>query len=183
MKIYTHNSGSGERSYWLRSLFVPFARCQDKTLLEQVQSGATWLDIRLRKRGDKWVLAHGIWEGNDCADYLLDDVNNWARTFNKKILISIIYEGKIKDDDVKEFLEYADAINSLTNLQVINVRDKKTWKILKNYQDEPKYEARFDILNKQHGYRYLLPIPRLWWWLRKNDNKTTDDIYMQVDFL
>lgn len=66
--LATHNSGTGEKGYgWWSFLYAPFAKCHSKTLVEQFREGVRLFDIRVRKRGDKWVFAHGLWESEDVS--------------------------------------------------------------------------------------------------------------------
>ena len=51
----THDSGS----YNIKNITTPFARCQNKSLEEQLNMGCRFLDIRLGYIGDKLIVHHG----------------------------------------------------------------------------------------------------------------------------
>lgn len=44
----------------IMSLFTPLWRTQTKEISAQIKAGARYLDIRVRKRGDKWQACHGL---------------------------------------------------------------------------------------------------------------------------
>ena len=59
--IGTHNTMSylPPKRWWMRPLRV-FARCQRKTLAEQIAAGAQVFDLRVYRDNGYWCFAHGL---------------------------------------------------------------------------------------------------------------------------
>ena len=104
LKIATHDSATGEASHGLISLLViPFARTQNKTIVEQYNAGCRSFDIRVRysKKRRMWICAHGLWESVRPAEDIINEINN----FPDKCEVCVTYEGTIDNkvifDNVK----------------------------------------------------------------------------------
>lgn len=179
-KIATHDSASGERSWWLTILFIPFARTQNKSIKEQLTIGCRYFDIRVRKTFRGWICAHGIWESKKTVDEILSEINSIGAYCN------ITYEGwgnKYYENKVDEW------VKKYPNIKFVAINIKYTeglklkWKCIK-------------VLNKVEGgakdvffkldfrsWHTFIPIP--WLWKKVYNEKITfnNKYYQFVDFL
>lgn len=70
--IASHNSFTYcKPAHWWMYLILPFSRCQNKTISQQMQAGAVMLDLRLKSMGGSMRVAHGLYVAKD-AHYLAD---------------------------------------------------------------------------------------------------------------
>lgn len=124
MLIGSHNSFTylKPRKWWMR-LFTIFAKCQSKDIFEQYIAGARYFDLRLKIKFNKYgetdiIVAHGLME-YDISYYglrgILTNLNNFAKGFNEKIYIRLLYElpykdksknAQIKETTFKDFCYY-----------------------------------------------------------------------------
>lgn len=104
LKIATHNSVTGEKSFWLSWLLIPFARTQTKTIFHQYAAGCRMFDLRTKHVFGKWRGAHGWWFSNVGIEDVLKTLNVLSTTFDP-IEVHLTYEGKAKN--AGEFEEIA----------------------------------------------------------------------------
>lgn len=189
MKIATHDSATGEKSYGLLSfLVIPFVRTQSKTIEEQYNVGCRSFDIRVRYDSKRhiYVCAHGLWKTKKSAWSILKEIDS----FPEKCEVCITYEGVCKD--VENFKKYIDSIK-LTSKNIIwgaicskydtKVSTKVDYTVIE--YAEPNYSGGiqgFLPLDGRSWHTYI-PIPWLWDRLYKRPHKFNNNKYTFVDFL
>lgn len=176
----THNSATGEKSGGILSLLVaPFSRCQSKSLLQQWDTGIRLYDIRIRKIGNDWFFAHGLWRSKKTIGYALSQLNMRAFSSGEKAKLLVTYEWDCPDKT--GFVKYVNELAKVfTHLDIVEINVKKPkWRCLKRYSHVP-YRQCFTVIE---GWRCLFPIPRLWHWIdRKQPHTHIDGVYSMVDF-
>lgn len=190
LKIATHDSATGEKGCGIISfLITPFSKTQSKTLKEQHDAGCRLFDIRIKKYGNEWKCAHGLWKSKRGAWELFEEMNS----FPERVGVSITFEGHGTMNE--EFLDFVHKI-------------KETFKhiiyggIAVKYGDESngfnvKYtylesaEPDFSFFNNKQAFLPLdgrswhtyLPIPWLWDKLYMRPHQFDDEVFKYVDFL
>ena len=189
LKIATHDSATGEASHGLISLLViPFARTQNKTIVEQYNAGCRSFDIRVRysKKRYMWICAHGLWESVRPAEDIINEINN----FPDKCEVCVTYEGTI--DNKAIFEEFATHIriayiNIIWGSFCCKYGEKISTKVeyvTVQYSDV-EYSGGvqgFVPLDGRSWHTYI-PIPWLWDVLYKRPHKFNEEKYTFVDFL
>lgn len=182
LKIATHNSGTGEKGKdFLSWLVTPFARCQDKTLVEQYEAGCTFFDLRLKPAKDGcFYLGHGIWTSEMKFEDALDVLDEAASKKNDTIYILAVYEGSLDVEYYGDFIEYVEAmVKCCEHIKIVYIAVKKpVWKNIAWYNNIP-FEADYAMIT---GWKCLLPIPRFWKMLQ-GDVEFDEEVYKMVDFL
>lgn len=185
MKIATHNSGTGEQSGgWLSKLFSVFAKCQDKTLVEQYQCGVRLFDLRIRKnKKGAWVFSNGLWESKNPVGYALSDLNLAAYKAGEKAMVMVTYDGDCRDK--AGFMSEVSSWDCYSWLERAEISVKKPkWRTLAIYQNIA-YVNCFRELDWS-SWHTLIPIPWLWErYSRKQlrECKESDKVYRMVDFV
>lgn len=126
MKLGSHNSLTylKPRKWWMY-LYIPFAKCQSKTIEEQYEAGARYFDFRIRfdSKGPKndIIVAHGLMEYKLSGAKLyeiLDYLNRKAWSTPKQIHVRMLYEmssgylGGDHDAGEDSFIEYCKYIQT-----------------------------------------------------------------------
>lgn len=190
MKIATHNSITGEKPSFWSVLLNPFAKCQNKTLVEQYNQGCRMFDIRVIKKRNEYYGAHGWWRTKrPLKDYL------WQLSVvtTERVYISITYEGVFKNYNSRlECISYYDdLINTFSNLHFIfgslyakhaELGISSAWGVLKQGVVLPENKQAFIPLDGRSWHTYI-PIPRLWNKLYSEPHEFNNDYYKYVDFL
>lgn len=172
--LATHNSGTGERSASvLNSLIAPFARCQSKTLAQQVDANVTYFDIRVAfdKQGNL-ILAHGLWRSSVTLPEALSMLDRqWSkkaqtsegyRSLFPYLKVSITYEA----GDLDSLIEYDGFVRLVQaytpeHIYVCSINVKKPkWRPLRSYYAVSVIRD-FEVLEKGNWRRFI-PIPKLW---------------------
>ena len=133
----THNSMSYlPPEKWWMWLLRPFARCQRKTLAEQVKAGMQVYDLRIYrdKKWKAWEFAHGLvsFRGADLIDVL--------SRLPEDAIIRLILERSSGEDDEEAFVELCRALEHLCRGTFIGGRRKKGWKLLYDFAANAKYD-------------------------------------------
>lgn len=147
----THDSMTYLPPRWW--IFRPFAwlwRTQTKSLAEQVAKGVKYIDIRVKRSGDKWVFCHGLVELHGDT-WSLPELSLLCRRYVVRARM-ILERGDERDE--QWFGQCALAIMGCPEIAFIGI--KKGWKVLKN-QDPPI---------KDCTYVPFLSNRSLWWNLR-----------------
>ena len=174
MRIGTHDSVTGERGKGIISFLVtPFSKTQSKTIDEQIEHGCTWFDIRVRKKKDKWICAHGLWKCKTDIEDILSKINAI------KGCARITYEGWDEQDFLNKVEEWHIKYPNI-KLETINVK-YPGWRVLKVYNHIP-CQDKFIHLDFS-SWHTLLPIPWLWKKIYYNKVEFNNEIYTVVDFL
>lgn len=175
MKIATHNSATGEPGHGLISwLVTPFARCQSKTIHEQLNSGCRLFDLRIRKTNRGWVFAHGLWQSKCTAEDVLSLLNAYD-----DVIVNITYEGYPCDD----YLPYVDwLVSTYRKVTFCQIAYKKPeWTVLKTY-NYVCYKSGYLCLDWSSWHTWL-PVPWIWKKLYHNHPVFSSDYFLMVDFL
>lgn len=187
IKIATHNSGTGEFSRrWWHKIVVPFARCQKKTVIQQFNAGARYFDFRIRKKGDSWHFAHGLWESKVNPFSILRELNAICDIDGEQVYVSFTYEGYLPDAyyraEMVKMIDVFCAQHYHIKPVYIQVR-KPCWETLRLWQGEVLHYCFKPINFNRGNWRWLLPIPWLWWKLEETVPDCESNEWQFVDFL
>lgn len=156
--IGTHNTMSylPPKSWWMRLLRV-FARCQRKTLTEQIAAGAQVFDLRVYREGDYWSFAHGLVKFKGAFLYTTLDV------IPDGSVVRIILERG--HDDSIAFRNLCECLDSrFRNLTFIGGRRKCDWALLYDFRanrDWPEYLIHQHVgsmASDARWYERIVPI-------------------------
>lgn len=160
MKLGSHNSATGEKGYGFISKLVSiFAKCQSKTIKEQLDFGVNYFDIRIKyvhidKHIRELVCAHGIWRTEKSVYSILNEINKANNKY-----VNVTYEGNI---DSKTMTVIYNNFKSLyPNINFIGANIKKpNWT---NIESSNTIELinKYIKLDKSTWHTYI-PIPWLW---------------------
>lgn len=140
--IGTHNTMSylPPKRWWMRPLRV-FARCQRKTLAEQVAAGAQVFDLRVYRDGGYWCFAHGLVKFKGATLYTTLDV------IPSGSVVRVILE-RCHGDDAIKFRDLCVWLDShFDNLTFIGARRKCDWALLYDFRANREYP---DYMIHQH---------------------------------
>lgn len=188
LKIATHNSATGEESFWLSLPLVPFARTQSKTILQQWASGCNMFDLRAKYAFGKWRAAHGLWFSKKSMEEILYQLNSYAAT--GKIYVFLTYEGRV--DNAEDFIPQALLWkNKYQNIIWGDICAKYKDKGIKvDYSEplikgDPKCEGGKQAFLPLNGktWHTFIPIPWLWKQFYFKHVEFNRDYYQFVDFL
>ena len=178
MKFATHNSASGERAGNVLSLLaIPFSRCQGKTIREQYEAGCRFFDIRVKKCGDGWHSAHGLFRTARTVDDILGEIDGLGGAY-----VRVNYEGSLTETTELEakFAEWRLKYQrlTLTRLGVKLPKQRTLWQDA----DEPECDEKY--LGLCWGrWQTLLPIPWLWKKVYYDKPEFNEDRFTMVDWL
>jgi len=187
--IGTHDSGTGEASRrWWHELLRPFARTQDKSLSEQFDAGARLFDLRVRKQGGGYILAHGLWESSMTLKDALAILSKKSQESGAPVYVMVTYEGKLPTLERFNFAEGAKRMVKDAGLVLEGVYIKKpVWTMLL-WGGQPITVVQGFASLEWFSWRCLIPIPRFWWWvtnrevhLVESDGQTTKVVLL--DFM
>lgn len=140
MIIGTHNSMTYLRpKQWWGYLFIPFWRCQNKTIREQWDAGVRCFDLRITF--DEFgipMFAHGIvkLKGGVCS--LINDILAMAREHNTEVYIRLVCEDKSADELMaKRFKEFC-GLFTIWQCTPFEGRRKGDWKLLYDFKYKPR---------------------------------------------
>lgn len=181
--IGTHNSATGEKGADILSWFLtPFARCQSKTISEQLDAGCRLFDIRIRRKSNEWVVCHGLWTCEKSLFDILNILNTFSLYNEEKVYVRITYEGKLtmSDDD---FLKSIDNIMEVfPHVHFFEVCEKKPkWRRL-FYDRMTPTESHYLGLSLDRWQAYV-PIPWLWKQFYFKNVEFVENSFREVDFL
>ena len=175
MKIGTHDSATGEKSYgFLSFLGIPFSKTQSKTIHEQYEANCRYFDIRVRKTKRGWICAHGLWQCKRLAEDILEQINSY-----KDCYVQLVYEGYGDKEYSQKVEEWFNKYKSI-KFQGAYIK-YPSWRCVKS-GEYVKTKNCFIELNFQ-SLHTLLPIPWLWKKIYFNKPKFNDEFYSIVDFL
>jgi hypothetical protein len=161
LKIASHNSCSGEPCGNLISYFViPFARCQSKTIDEQITFGVRMFDLRAKKVNGHYYPAHGCFRNKIPVEEYIKKINSCE----DNVYATITYEGSLKnDDELNNFKSWISYIkDTYTHIHWGDICIKKPWTtIIKADPGFASSVSKFKHLDGSSWHTYL-PIPWLW---------------------
>lgn len=188
-KIATHDSMTGEPSYWLSIPLIPFAKTQCKNIKDQYFAGCRMFDLRTKYVFDKWRGAHGWWYSKTDIEDTLRWLNEWSNS-NDPITVSLTYEGRLKNTEEfkQKALEWKEKYPKLKwGLVAAKYKNDNTLKVEYGHIIEPDKGVEGGIqsflpLDGKH-WQTIIPIPWLWkqFYFKKVEFNTEQ--YQFVDFL
>ena len=196
MVLGSHNTMSYlPPTKWWQYILRPVYRCQIKTLKQQIESGVTYFDLRIREsKSNTWVFAHGCVTLKDSS--LLQALNIINSRVNKAT-VRLIYEGKPNDVISSTFKTACRNIEqTYSNIQFVGGFAKQGWQRLYKFKGDDDSEPLQWVGSMQpmrtkgwwkHPWRYygsLLPCL----WAAMNNYKLyadpiADDKVVLLDFV
>lgn len=157
----SHNSATGEKSAnFLSKLVKPFAKCQSKTLKQQLEDDVQAFDFRVRYKNDKLIIVHGLWNSGLNINTILKKIVSHARFSNKEYYVRIIYTGEVYDENYHKFELWCKRVPNKTLIKY-NIVDKFGYKFYKNFNNHCEHLYKDLSVNFKTFY-WLIPIPWLW---------------------
>lgn len=188
-KIATHNSATSEKpKNFLSWLLIPFCRTQSKTIKEQYEAGCRYFDLRIKRSGGVWHLAHGPYITKKTFVEVLEEINS----FEEACYVIVTYEGKLDTQEKKDQF-----VEELSLFQRNNPKIKWGPTAVKYTNDDlvvdweellpatcewPECRKAFLGLDGTIWQTYL-PIPWLWKQFYFKNVEFNSDYYQMVDFL
>ena len=187
--IATHDSATGEKPKNILSyLFIPFARTQSKNIREQYYEGCRMFDIRVRRCGDKWHCAHGLFLTKRTFEDIIEEIN----AFPFPCHVSVTYEGRLKtSQELASFIAYMKQIEALyTNILwgacCVKYADGNVtvdWtEVIPAKHSCPPCEQAFLPLDGRR-WQTFIPIPWLWKQFYFKHVDFNEEVFKFVDFL
>lgn len=197
--IGTHDSATGEKpNNFLSFLGTPIAKCQTKTILQQLKAGVRMFDLRVKpyslyinERGKypnidikHLVLGHGLCDYSITFFDALATISQYATEHKTKMYILVAYEsGKLTEDTQKKFIDdVKKLVSSFPKLTLLEI-DKRnpTWTVIYyNKSCGITYRPEQVVLE---GWKLLLPFPWFWNKFKKYNNKEEKGVYSLRDFV
>lgn len=182
LKIASHNSCSGEpRANFLSWLLTPFAKCQSKTIKEQLEYGVRMFDIRAKKVNGHYYPAHGPYRNK----YPVEDYIKIFDEYPDDIYITITYEGSLNDEEMKKnFTSWITVLKSkYKNIHWGGIYIKKPWSTFMNSDPGfPNSVSKFKHLDGSSWHTYL-PIPWLWDKIYSQPHEFDNKQFTYYDFI
>ena len=118
------------KQWWLTPLLFA-ARCQTKTIEEQLASGVRYFDLRFRQYNGKLYAAHGFMVFNITPTQALFRLNAWAVLNKTEIYYRILHEDTFSDDgmSLQKFRNEILRLNSYCSkyMKLHRLGSKKDW--------------------------------------------------------
>lgn len=184
MIIGTHNSMTYLRpKQWWGYLFIPFWRCQKRTIQEQWDAGVRCFDLRVTfEEYGKPVFAHGIVRLKGDVYQAIAEIAGLARQKDKRVCIRLVCECLSADDDVAAlFNTLCFRIEKLTNLVPFEGRRKSDWKLLYDFKYKPRLTQHVGSMAPDARW-YEKFMPKLYAKRMNEHNKPHEDISL-YDFI
>lgn len=166
----SHNSATylNPRKWWMKP-FSWMAKCQNNTILNQIQLGATVFDFRIRLKGyidpDNLInnvrIVHGLVEyGNNYTfKSILDTLNSCNQ--NKSLYAIIVYDKQYGGAKYYDFYEklIKELVRIYSNIDFQFIDDKSTWNIIKDFENKTWTEEK--VLYWKFSKKTPIPWPQL----------------------
>lgn len=190
LKIATHDSGTGEKGKtFFHDLFSIFSKCQNKTILEQWNSGVRFFDLRIE---NELHLAHGLWSSKITLLDVLDMLNEISLTDKENsTFVMITIERNYREKTITSLVNYLMTLKKkYNNLHFVSINRKRPkWETVVFY-NKVKYVNDYVsvpwITEWRHfnfkNWKRFIPIPRI---LHKNHvrkYKFNTNYFVMVDF-
>ena len=179
--------------WWLRP-FAFVARCQSKTLQEQVEAGIRVFDLRIRQdKNGEWVIAHNAFiyvRGIEAVYYFMKQLDDMARESDLPVYVRVLHEVRNKRQE-----KYSSAIGfniecdwlnrTYRNIRFFGGQRVMDWR--QDYVFPPQNEIEYTELHASMRWPKWLH----WWpWLyarlnnERNERKYADkDMVAFMDFI
>ncbi len=195
--IGTHNSATGERPLELVSLIgQPVAKCQDKTIKEQLEAGVRLFDLRVKPYCNKgsYNLGYPLAKIQEChlghgmCDYMMTlgeafvTIEDFQKTMNARVYVLVTLEGKaygMESRFLHDVQVFASQFSGITLLEV-NVKKPEWTQLWRHPKSKVTYTKDYPLIK---GWKVLLPFPRLWHWLKNYRSQIKQGVYSLRDFV
>ena len=158
----SHNSATFGKSYkWYHKLFVPFARCQNKSLKQQWDKGVRFYDLRVTFIDNSWHVAHGLWTGGNTLECILQELIGYSNKSRQTCYVSITLEKGKCDDFLVVINNMIDQLNKTDEgkIEPLEIAIKlPQWTTL-YFNDKFKLIQDFIVIK---GWKCIIPIPYFW---------------------
>ena len=158
----SHNSATSGKSYkWYHKLFVPFARCQNKSLKQQWDKGVRFYDLRVTFIDNSWHVAHGLWTGGNTLECILQELIGYSNKSRQTCYVSITLEKGKCDDFLVVINNMIDQLNKSDEgkIEPLEIAIKlPQWTTL-YFNDKFKLIQDFIVIK---GWKCIIPIPYFW---------------------
>jgi hypothetical protein len=191
-KLGSHNTMSYlTPKNWFYRLFAFTARCQTKTIYDQVEKyGVRLVDLRFRfdKKGNV-CFAHGIMEYKGDKKFILD-VLSYLNLY-KGFPVRVLCENKDKWAE-EHFMKWCEFIEKqYPNIKFFGGRNKWTWKLVYDFGNDVDMEDKYSSNNTNDPNKpitgtYLddwCPILYAKANNKKNRENGTEKEYLTIDFV
>jgi len=166
----SHNSATylNPRKWWMKP-FSWMAKCQNNTILNQIQLGATVFDFRIRLKGyidpDNLIknvrIVHGLVEyGNNYTfECILNTIEVYTR--QKQLYVIIVYDKQYGGKKYYNFYEklIKELVQKYPSIDFQFVDDKSTWNIIKDFDKKTWSEEK--VLYWKFSKKTPIPFPKL----------------------
>ncbi len=132
--IGAHNTMSylPPKRWWMWPLLV-FARCQRKSLAEQIEAGVRVFDLRVYRDNGHWCFAHGLVKFKGAT------LNTTLDVIPSGSVVRVILE-RCHGDDAIKFRDLCVWLDShFDNLTFIGGRRKRDWALLYDFRANRQY--------------------------------------------
>ncbi len=193
----THNSATGEQPADLPSLLgAPIARCQTKTIAEQLEAGVRLFDLRVKpyrhatrnniyyplEKIQNCTLGHGMCDYNINLGEAVKTINSFGKENDRQMYVLVTFEGKLQDQHesfVGDVVRFVTPHKWVTLLEV-NVKRPKWAQLWRNKRSVVTYTSDFP---KMQGWRNLAPFPALWHKFTEYPVQPEAQVYSLRDFV
>ena len=150
--LATHDSLTGHKlkTWWLYP-FLFTAKCQNKTIEEQLEIGVRYFDLRFREYKGKLYAAHGVIIFNITLEQVIHILKTFTDRTKETVYFRILFENALVKDSINydQFKELVlSKLDTSNYLKLHCIGNKKTWD-LTYYLDIPFYGKNdYYICNK-----------------------------------
>lgn len=159
-RIASHNSLTGYPvARWWQQWFRPFARCQKKSIAQQLDAGIRHFDLRVRHASDGRLIAcHGLAEYRVDVDAVVKMLEEHGAYY--RVVLENRLGGRHCSSD--ELCRLKRHFLSGDYPHCLYVSDKRNWETSFN----PQQQERMGEKNFHHswGFPEIVPIPVWWRW-------------------
>lgn len=158
--LASHDSltGSVLKTWWYKPLSF-IAKCQDKPLIEQLNVGVRYFDIRLNKYKGEWYGAHGVLIYDITIDDVLNIIQKWTASNKEAVYFRILMEDVFDKDTTLDLFKieiydkYIQYKNEYMHLHLIG--EKSNWNNHTYYMNIPFY-GKNDFTADSKGIEYKI---------------------------
>jgi hypothetical protein len=192
-KLGSHNSLSYLKPRWYWLPFNWMIRCQQLNLIEQIEHGVTYFDIRIRFKKNRVISAHGIIDYDVDVLKILQMLDSLS-TEEKPLYLWIVYESKplCKNPEIEELQAFMSKVkNDYPSLIFTQCYIKEPYTLVETITDVPRkvcYQYFRDygattFWSKLTGLK--IPYPK--YYAKRNNKKyfaeLNDEVFSVLDFV
>ena len=191
----THNSATGEKPADLVScLGAPIAKCQSRTITQQLEAGVRLFDLRVkpyRRRSGLYfplehiedcTLGHGMCDYNITLRDALRLIRDFGKENGREMYVLVTLEDEaygLEEKFAVDVIKLVAPMPYVTLLEV-NVKRPEWMQLWRNPSSKVTYRKDYPLIR---GLRMLLPLP--WFWNKFIDYRPQVDaqVYSLRDFV